>query len=154
MTTKSPTLENRKAHFDYFLYEGFEAGVELVGCEVKSIRNGKASLQDSFARVDRNEAFLHGMHVSPYEHGNIYNPDPMRTRKLLLKRSEIDRLSHRVMEKGLTLVPVRLYFKRGRVKIYLAVAKGKNAPDKRNKIRQRDAEREMDRALKTRRQGK
>ena len=151
MSTKSPTLQNRKAHFDYFLYEGFEAGIELVGCEVKSIRNGKASLQDSFARVERGEAFLYGMHVSPYEHGNLYNPDPMRTRRLLLKRAEIDRLSHRVMEKGLTLVPVRLYFKRGKVKVYLCVAKGKHAPDKRDKIRKREAQREIDRALKNRR---
>ncbi len=151
MPEQAPTLQNRKAHFDYFLMEGIEAGIALEGCEVKSIRNGKASLQDSFARIERSEAFLYGMHISPYEQGNRYNPDPMRVRKLLLKRPELDRLSHRVMEKGLTLVPIRLYFKGGRAKIWLAVAKGKHQGDKREKLKAREAEREMDRALKTRR---
>jgi SsrA-binding protein len=151
MPERAPTLQNRKAHFDYFLMEGFEAGMVLEGCEVKSIRNGKASLQDSFARIERGEAVLYGMHITPYEQGNRYNPDPMRVRKLLLNRSEIERLSHRVMEKGLTLVPVRLYFKGGRAKLWLCVAKGKHQGDKREKLKEREARREMDRALKTRR---
>lgn len=151
MPEETPTLQNRKAHFDFFIYEGFEAGIVLEGCEVKSIRNGKANLQDSFARIERGEAFLHGMHISPYAQGNRYNPDPTRTRKLLLKKSELVKLAHRVMEKGLTLIPVRLYFKRGVAKIWLCVAKGKHAGDKRDKLRTKEAEREMDRALKTRR---
>lgn len=153
MPERAPTLQNRKAHFDYFLMEGIEAGIVLEGCEVKSIRNGKASLQDSFARIEQDEAFLYGMHVSPYEQGNRYNPDPTRKRKLLLNRNEIGKLTHRVMEKGLTLVPVRLYFKGGRVKVWLCVAKGKHAGDKRDKLKAKEAEREMDRALKTRRRG-
>jgi len=151
MTERAPTLQNRKAHFDYFLMESIEAGIALVGTEVKSIRNGKASLQDSFARAEKDQIFLYGMHISPYEQGNRYNPDPMRVRKLLLHRSEIDKLSSRLHEKGLSLVPVRLYFKGGKVKLQLSLAKGKTKSDKRDKLREKEAERDIDRALKNRR---
>ena len=145
---RAPTLQNRKAHYDYFIMESLEAGIALQGCEVKSIRNGKANLQDSFARVEKDEIFLYGMHISPYEQGNRYNPDPTRIRKLLLNREEIKRLSGRVHEKGLTLVPIRLYFKGGKVKIQLALAKGKNVQDKREKLREKEANRDIERALR------
>lgn len=151
MAERAPSLLNRKAHHDYFILESVEAGIVLAGCEVKSIRNGKANLQDSFGRVEKDEVFLYGMHISPYEQGNRYNPDPTRIRKLLLNRNEIERLSSRIHEKGLTLVPVKLYFKGGKVKIQLAVAKGKTQGDKRDKLREKEANRDIDRALKARR---
>lgn len=150
MVERAPTLQNRKAHHDYFILESLEAGISLAGCEVKSIRNGKANLQDSFARVENNEIFLYGMHISPYEQGNRYNPDPIRVRKLLLNRNEIRRLASRVHEKGLSMVPVRLYFKGGKVKIQLALAKGKNVQDKRHKLKEKEAQRDIERALKSR----
>ena len=150
MTERAPTLQNRKAHHDYFILESQEAGIALAGCEVKSIRNGKASLQDSFARVEKGEVWLYGMHITPYEQGNRYNPEPTRVRKLLLKRSEIANLAHRVQEKGLSMVPIRLYFKHGKVKIQLAIAKGKSVRDKRDKLREKEAERDIDRALRSR----
>jgi SsrA-binding protein len=151
MPERAPSLQNRKAHHDYFILESVEAGIVLAGCEVKSIRNGKANLQESFGRVEKDEVFLYGMHISPYEQGNRYNPDPTRIRKLLLNRNEIERLSSRVHEKGLTLVPVKLYFKGGKVKIQLAVAKGKSVGDKREKLKEKEANRDIDRALKARR---
>lgn len=150
MNARSPTLQNRKAHHDYFILESQEAGISLAGCEVKSIRNGKANLQDSFARIEKDEVWLYGMHISPYEQGNRYNPDPTRVRKLLLKRNEIEALGRRVQEKGLSLVPIRLYFKGGRVKIQLALAKGKSVRDKRDKLREKEANRDIDRALRSR----
>ncbi|HXL72725.1 MAG TPA: SsrA-binding protein SmpB [bacterium] len=150
MAERAPSLQNRKASHDYFIYETYEAGIALEGCEVKSIRNGKANLQDSFARLEGTEVKLYGMHISPYEQGNRYNPDPTRIRKLLLNRSEINKMSSRVQEKGLTLVPVKLYFKQGRVKILLAVAKGKTTVDKRNKLKEKEANRDIDRALRNR----
>jgi SsrA-binding protein len=150
MSERAPTLQNRKAHHDYFILESQEAGIALVGCEVKSIRNGKASLQDSFARVEKGEIFLYGMHITPYEQGNRYNPEPTRVRKLLLKRSQIETLTHRVQEKGLSMVPIRLYFKSGKVKIQLAIAKGKTVRDKRDKLREKEADRDIDRALRAR----
>ncbi len=151
MTERTPSLQNRKAFHDYFILESVEAGIALVGTEVKSIRNGKANLQDSFGRIEKDEIFLYGMHISPYEQGNRYNPDPTRPRKLLLHRNEIEKLQARVQEKGLTLVPVKLYFKKGKVKIQLAVGKGKNVADKRDKLREKEAHRDIDRALKNRR---
>ncbi|HJT23637.1 MAG TPA: SsrA-binding protein SmpB [bacterium] len=151
MSDRAPSIQNRKAHHDYFILESLEAGLALVGCEVKSIRNGKANLQDSFARVEKGEIFLYGMHVSPYEQGNRYNPDPVRVRKLLLNRNQINNLSARVHEKGLTLVPIKLYFKSGKAKIQLALAKGKNVQDKRDKLREKEANRDIDRALRDRR---
>lgn len=151
MAERAPSLQNRKAFHDYFVLESLEAGIVLAGCEVKSIRNGKANLQDSFARVEKDEIILYGMHISPYEQGNRYNPDPTRTRKLLLNRNEITRLSARIHEKGLTLVPIKLYFKSGKVKIQLALAKGKNVQDKREKLKEKEAARDIDRALRNRR---
>ena len=148
MPERAPSQQNRKAFHDYFILESTEAGIALVGCEVKSIRNGKANLQDSFARVEEDEVFLYGMHISPYEQGNRYNPDPTRKRKLLLNRKEIERLGARVHEKGLSLVPVKLYFKSGKVKIQLALAKGKNVQDKREKLKEKEANRDIDRALR------
>ncbi len=148
MPERAPSLQNRKAFHDYFILESTEAGIALVGCEVKSIRNGKANLQESFARVEEDEIFLYGMHISPYEQGNRYNPDPTRKRKLLLNRKEIERLGARVHEKGLSLVPVKLYFKSGKVKIQLALAKGKNVQDKREKLKEKEANRDIDRALR------
>jgi len=150
MPERAPSLQNRKAFHDYFILESVEAGIALVGCEVKSIRNGKANLQDSFARVEKDEVLLYGMHISPYEQGNRYNPDPTRIRKLLLNRSEINRLASRIHEKGLTLVPVKLYFKGGKVKIQLAMAKGKNVQDKREKLKEKEANRDIERALRKR----
>lgn len=151
MAERAPSLQNRKAFHDYFVLESLEAGIALAGCEVKSIRNGKANLQDSFARVEKEEIFLYGMHISPYEQGNRYNPDPTRTRKLLLNRNEINRLSARIHEKGLTLVPIKLYFKNDKVKIQLALAKGKNVQDKREKLKEKEASRDIERALHNRR---
>lgn len=151
MAERAPSLQNRKAFHDYFILESVETGIALAGCEVKSIRNGKANLQDSFARVEKGEIFLYGMHISPYEQGNRYNPDPARIRKLLLHRNEIEKLSGRVHEKGLSLVPVKLYFKGGKVKIQLALAKGKSLRDKREKLREKEANRDIERALKNRR---
>jgi len=148
MPERAPSLQNRKAFHDYFILESTEAGIALVGCEVKSIRNGKANLQESFARVEEDEIFLYGMHISPYEQGNRYNPDPTRKRKLLLNRKEIERLGARVHEKGLSLVPVKLYFKSGKVKIQLALAKGKNVQDKREKLKEKEANHDIDRALR------
>jgi SsrA-binding protein len=151
MTDHAPSQQNRKAFHDYFILESLEAGIALEGCEVKSIRNGKVNLQDSFGRVENGEIKLYGMHISPYEQGNRYNPDPTRVRKLLLNRNEIEKLTSRVQERGHTLVPVKLYFKHGKVKIQLAIAKGKNVADKRDKLREKEAHRDIDRALKNRR---
>jgi SsrA-binding protein len=128
-----------------------EAGVALTGTEVKSLRDGQANLQRAYAEIRDGEAWLVGAHIAEYGHGNIQNHDPDRDRKLLLKRREIDSLAGKVRERGLTLIPTRLYFKSGRVKVELAVARGKEAQDKRRDIAKRDAEREMDRALKARR---
>jgi SsrA-binding protein len=150
MPERAPSHQNRKAFHDYFILESLEAGIALVGCEVKSIRLGKANLQDSFARVENGEIFLYGMHVTPYAQGNRYNPDPTRVRKLLLNRAQISHLTSKVQEKGLTLVPVKLYFKDGKVKIQLSVAKGKSQGDKRDKLREKEANRDIDRALKNR----
>lgn len=150
MSERAPSLQNRKAHHDYFILESMEAGIALVGCEVKSIRNGKANLQDSFGRVENEEIFLYGMHISPYEQGNRYNPEPTRVRKILLNRSEIKKLASRVQEKGLSLVPIKLYFKSGKVKIQLAIAKGKTTVDKRHKLKEKEANRDIQRALKAR----
>jgi SsrA-binding protein len=150
MTERVSTLQNRKAFYEYFVLESVEAGIALVGCEVKSIRLGKANLQDAFARVENGEIFLYGMHVTPYAQGNRYNPDPTRQRKLLLKKEQIARFSTKVHEKGLTMVPIKLYFKDGKVKIQLALAKGKNQGDKRNKLKEKEASRDIDRELRLR----
>ena len=141
---------NKKAHHDYFVEESFEAGIELVGTEVKSIRNGKVNIKDSFARVDNGELYLHNMHISPYEKGNIYNRDPLRTRKLLVHKKEIRKLIGYTQQKGLTLVPLKVYITRGLVKIELAVARGKKSYDKRDDLAKKDAQRRIERAIKER----
>ncbi len=140
--------ENRKARHDYFIEETYEAGIALTGTEVKSLRAGKANLKDSYAKVENGEMFLLNMHISPYEQGNRFNVDPLRARKLLLHKSEINRLFGKVMQQGLTLVPLKVYFKRGRAKVEIALAKGKKLHDKRDAIAEKDARREMDRALR------
>jgi len=134
---------NRKARYDYFILNSFEAGVALVGSEVKSIRDGKVSLQDAFAVIEGGEGYVLNMHVTPYEKAGHYAPDPRRRRKLLLHKAEIRRLTGRVAEKGLTLIPLRVYFVRGRVKLEIALARGKAKHDRREDIAKRDAEREM-----------
>ena len=138
---------NRKARRDFRLLESYEAGIVLQGTEVKSLRTGRASLQDSFASIDRGEVFLYNMHIPPYESGNRFNHDPKRTRKLLFHRSEIKRLIGKASARGLTLVPTRLYFKRGRAKVEIALARGKREYDKREDIKKREAQIEMRRAL-------
>ena len=142
-------VTNRKARHDYHVLETYEAGIALAGTEVKSLRQGKGNLKDSFGRVEGGELFLYGMHVSPYEKGNIFNKDPVRPRKLLMKKREILRLFGLVQEKGLTLIPLKLYLnERGLVKVELALAKGKALYDKREDIKRREAGREMERAFK------
>jgi len=147
--SKNKTLaENRKARHDYFIEEAMEAGIELVGTEVKSIRAGKANLKDSYAEVRNGEIFLCNMHVSPYEHGNIFNRDPLKERRLLLHKEQIKRLEAFVAQKGYTLIPVSLYLKEGRIKVYLAVAIGKKNYDKRESMLAKDAKRDIDRQMK------
>ena len=143
--------DNRRARHDYNLLDRFEAGLVLTGTEVKSLRGGKASLQQSYAEVRDGEAWLVGLHVPEYVEGNRSNHDPDRPRKLLLHRREIDRLYGQVREKGFTVVPTKLYFKDGRVKVELALARGKDVRDKRRTIADRDAKRQIERALKSRR---
>lgn len=143
---------NKKAHHDYFVLEKLEAGVALTGTEVKSLRDGKANLKDSYVIVKGGEAFLLGTHIAPYAHGNRENHPPERTRKLLLHRREIDKLSEAVTLKGLTVVPLRLYFKGGRVKAEIAVVRGKKLHDKRETEKQKEATREAAVAMKTRRE--
>lgn len=142
--------DNRKARHDYHIDETIEAGLVLTGTEIKSIRAGRVQLRDSFARIERGEAILYNMHVAPYDHGNRYNHDPLRPRKLLLHRKEIDKLHGKVRTEGYTLIPLQIYLKRGRAKILLAVARGKKKYDKRQAIAERDANRRIDRALKFR----
>jgi len=140
--------QNRKARHDYFIEETFEAGIALTGTEVKSLRLGRANLNDSYAVVKDGEVFVHGLHISPYDMGNRFNHDPMRVRKLLLHKYEINKLIGYTQRKGLTLVPLSLYFKKGLVKVELAVARGKMLYDKRDDIARRDAMREIDRKMK------
>ncbi|HPC45342.1 MAG TPA: SsrA-binding protein SmpB [Candidatus Latescibacteria bacterium] len=140
--------KNRKAFHDYSILETTEAGIALVGTEVKSLRLGNVNLKDSYARVERGEVVLYGLHISPYDHGNRYNHDPERPRKLLLHRREIGRLKSRTEEKGLTLVPLSLYFKGGRVKVELGLAKGKQIHDKRETLRKRETEMDMEQAIR------
>jgi SsrA-binding protein len=140
--------DNRRARFDYELLDRFEAGVVLTGTEVKSLRNGRATLAQSYADIRDGEVYLHGMEIAVYDQGNRANHEPTRARKLLLHRREIDRLNATVREKGLTVVPTRLYFKDSRVKVELAVARGKDRLDKRQTIADRDAKRQMERAVK------
>jgi len=144
---------NRKARHDYHILDKVEAGIVLHGTEVKSLRDGRANLKDSYASLKDEEIFLYNLHISPYSHGNINNHDPVRVRKLLLHKKEIKKLIGKTQEKGLTLVPLRLYFKRGKAKVELALAKGKKSYDKRQDIAKRDADRDMKRALKEHHRG-
>ncbi len=144
-----PVADNRKARHDYFLLEKLETGIELAGTEVKSIRNGRVNLSDSYAAVEEGQLWLHGMHISPYEQGNRFNKDPLRTRRLLAHKREILRLYGRVRQEGLTLVPTRLYFKNGRVKVEIALAKGKKNYDKRDAAAKREADRVIAQRVKT-----
>ena len=144
--------ENRKARHEYFILESFEAGIELVGTEVKSIRNGSVNLKDSWCSIDNGEIFIKGMHISPYEKGNIFNRDPLRVRKLLMHKREINKLFGSVKQDGLTIIPLSLYFKDSRVKVQVGLCKGKKLYDKREDSAKRDAKREIDRNLKIRNQ--
>ena len=139
---------NRKAYHDYHVLETMEAGLVLAGTEIKSVRTGKVSLQDGFARVERGEGWLENVYIAPYEHAGRFNVEPRRRRKLLLHRDELNRLIGKVQEKGLTLVPLRMYVKGNRAKVELALARGKRAYDKREAIAERDARREIERATK------
>ncbi len=141
---------NKKAYHDYFIEEKFEAGMVLTGTEVKSLRQGKANLNDSFAMVKGGEAFLHNLHISPYDFGNRENHDPDRMRKLLLHKKEITKLFGKVREQGYSLVPLRLYFKNGLVKVEMGLAKGKKLYDKREDMKQKDMKRDVAQALKER----
>ncbi|MGI6649308.1 MAG: SsrA-binding protein SmpB [Bacillota bacterium] len=145
--------DNRKARHDYHIEETVEAGIVLVGTEVKSLRAGKANLRDSYAEVRDGEVYVVNLHISPFEQGNRFNHEPKRPRKLLLHRSEINRLFGKVQLKGMTLIPLRIYFKRGRAKIQLALARGKKLHDKREDIATRDAQREIQRAVREREKG-
>lgn len=142
--------ENRQARHEYFVIEALEAGIELVGTEVKSIRCGGANLKDSWCEIKDGEIFVNGMHISPYEKGNIFNRDPRRVRRLLIHKSEIRRLFDKVRQEGLTLVPLKLYFKGSRVKMELGLCKGKKLYDKRDDMAKRQSQRDIERAMKDR----
>ena len=139
---------NKKAYFDYFIDEKFEAGIALAGTEVKSLRMGKCSIKESFVRIVNNEVIIFGMHISPYEKGNIFNKDPLRERKLLMHRHEINKLKGKLQEKGLTLVPLQVYFKGSLVKVEIGLARGKKLYDKRADIAKKDQRRELEKDFK------
>ena len=142
--------ENRQARHEYFILESFEAGIELTGTEVKSIRQGSVNLKDSWCSIENGELFIKQMHISPYEKGNIYNRDPLRVRRLLMHKAEIHRLFGKIKQEGLTLVPLSLYFKDSRVKVQLGLCKGKQLHDKRDAMAKRDTDREIQRTLRSR----
>ena len=139
---------NRRAYHDYFIDEKYEAGMMLTGTEVKSIRNGRANLRDGFVRIDKNEAWLENVHISPYAQGNVMNHDPLRPRKLLLHRKQISSLIGKVKQKGYTLIPLRIYFSRNHAKVEVGLGRGKRQYDKREAIAERDAKREIARAVR------
>lgn len=141
---------NKKAYHDYFIDETYEAGISLHGTEVKSMRMGKCSIKESFIRIENAEIYVYGMHVSPYEKGNIFNKDPLRVKKLLMHKYEINKLAGKVAEKGYTLVPLQVYFKHGRVKVEIGLARGKKLYDKRQDIARKDQRRETQREFKVR----
>jgi len=141
---------NKKAYHDYFIEDTYEAGIELAGTEVKSLRMGKCSIKESFIRTDSGEVIIYGMHISPYEKGNIFNKDPLRPRKLLLHRAEINRLAGRIKEKGYTIMPLKVYFKGSLVKVEIGLAKGKKLYDKRADIAKKDQLREAQKDFKLR----
>lgn len=144
---------NKKAYHDYFIEEKYEAGIVLHGTEVKSMRMGKCSIKESFIRIENGEIFAYGMHVSPYEKGNIFNKDPLRTKKLLLHKKEINKLMGKIAEKGYTLVPLQVYFKDGRAKVEIGLAKGKKLYDKRQDLAKKDQRREAEKELKIKMRG-
>ncbi len=141
--------QNRKAYHDYFIEDSIEAGVVLVGTEVKSLREGRVNLKDSYVLIKDDEAFLFNCHISPYSHGNILNHDPLRTRKLLLHKSQLIRLKIKLVQKGYSLIPLKVYFKGPFAKIEIGLAKGKRLYEKREKIKEKDVKREIERAVKT-----
>lgn len=145
---KKLIANNKKVRHEYFLEEKYEAGIELAGTEVKSLRAGKCSIKEAFIRIDNGEMYIYQMHVSPYEHGNIFNKDPLRPRKLLLHKYEIVKLESKIKERGYAIVPVEVYFKGGRVKLEIALAKGKKLYDKRASIAAKDQKREAERDFK------
>lgn len=151
--SKKIIAKNRRARHDYEILDRFEAGISLKGTEVKSVRAGHVNLKDSYGDIVRGELYLIGVHIAPYEQGNIYNHEPERPRKLLMHRKEITRLGQQVAEKGLALVPLSVYFKNGKVKVELGLCKGKKTHDKRAAIQDRDVKREMDHAMKSVRRG-
>ncbi len=142
--------KNKKAYHDYFVDESYEAGIQLVGTEVKSLRQGSVNLKDSWCDIKDGEIFIKQMHISPYEKGNIFNKDPMRPRKLLMHRREINRLAGQIAQKGLTLIPLSLYFKGSRVKVQIGLCRGKKLYDKRDDAAKKAAQRDIDRAMKDR----
>lgn len=148
--SKKLIANNKKAYHEYFLEEKYEAGIELHGTEVKSLRCGKCSIKESFVRIENEEVIIYQMHIPPYEKGNIFNRDPLRPKKLLMHKEEIRRLQGKIAEKGYTLVPVEVYFKGGRVKVEIALAKGKKLYDKRADIAKKDMRREAEREFKVR----
>ena len=150
-TTKT-IAQNKKAYHEYFVIESFETGIELCGTEVKSIRQGRVNLKDAWCTIDNGELFVKGMHISPYEQGNIFNKDPLRVRKLLMHRREIMRLLGQVKQDGYSLIPLSLYFKGSRVKLQLGLCKGKKVYDKRADIAAKTAKRDIERAIKSRNQ--
>ncbi|MEF9437336.1 MAG: SsrA-binding protein SmpB [Candidatus Mariimomonas ferrooxydans] len=147
---KNIVSTNRKAYHDYSIEETYEAGISLLGTEVKSMREGRVNLKDSYAVIKGNEVFLFNCHVSPYSHGNIQNHDPLRTRKLLLHRREIDKLWGKLSQRGFTLIPLRIYFKRGKAKVEIGLVKGKRKYEKREALKEKEAQREIQRHLRKR----
>ncbi len=144
--------QNKKTRHDYAIEETFEAGIVLQGTEIKSVRNARVNLKDSYARIDKGEIFLHNMHISPYEQGNRYNHDPLRTRKLLLHKKQISRLIGETKESGYSIVPLKMYIKDGYAKVLIGVARGKKKYDKRQDLKQKEAKRDIERAFKERQQ--
>ena len=142
--------QNKKAHLDFFVLESYEAGIELCGTEVKSLRAGRVNLKDSWCNIVDGEIFVNGMHISPYDHGNVFNKDPMRVRRLLMHKKEILKLFGTLQQQGLSLIPISLYFKGSKVKMQVGLCKGKKLYDKRASMAERDAKRNIDRALKER----
>lgn len=152
-TSTKLIANNKKAYYDYFILDTYEAGIALHGTEVKSLRMGKCSVKESFIRVENGEVFIYGMHISPYEKGNIFNKDPLRPRKLLLHKAEINKMIGKTKEKGMAIVPLKVYFKGSLVKVEIGLARGKKLYDKRNDIAKKDQQREAQRDFKIRNLG-
>ena len=151
MNENSRTVaQNKKAYHDYFVLEEYEAGIELFGTEVKSIREGRVNLKDAWCSIDNGEIFVNGMHISPYEHGNIFNRDPLRKKRLLMHKKEIHKLYGTIKQQGLTLIPLSVYFKKGKAKIKVGLCKGKKIYDKRDVAAKKEANRSIDREIKER----